>query len=633
MSKIDELLKNEKVEWRKLGTLLDYEQPSKYIVESTEYDDRYATPVLTAGQTFILGFTNEVENIYKADKNNPVIIFDDFTSGNHWVDFDFKVKSSAMKMLKPKEGVNLRYCYHYIQTISIDTTEHKRLWISRFSQIEIPIPSDIKTQEKIAKILDKFTDCVTELQAELQARTKQYEYYRNLLLSEEYLNKLSENPEILGGGYRVKLTTLGDIGFFTRGNGLQKKDFLLKGNPVIHYGQIYTQYGFETDKTIAFVSDDVFSKLKKAKYKDILIATTSENIEDVGKAVVWIGYEEIGFSGDMYSYRTTENSKYIAYYFQTTEFQKQKERKVTGTKLIRIHGDDMAKFSISLPPIEIQNKVVEILDKFQSLLFETKGLLPQEIEQRQKQYEYYRERLLTFDIEGETISRQTDRQIISNSYFVLLKEAADIVDAKLFEVEWKALGNIGVFENGTGMPKSLFKENGSVGAIHYGHIYTKYNLFVDNPIVKVSKNDTEKLRKVRYGDLVIAKTSENIDDVMKTVAYLGNKIAVTGGHAAIFRHNENPKYLSYVFNGANYLLRQKNKLARGVKVIELSTTDMERIKMPLPSIPVQNYVVSILDNFDALINDISQGLPKEIELRQKQYEYYRAKILDFKRKN
>ena len=124
-------------------------------------------------------------------------------------------------------------------------------------------------------------------------------------------------------------------------------------------------------------------------------------------------------------------------------------------------------------------------------------------------------------------------------------------------MEWKTLGNIGVFENGTGMPKSLFKENGSVGAIHYGHIYTKYNLFVDNPIVKVSKNDTEKLRKVRYGDLVIAKNSENIDDVMKTVAYLGNKIAVTGGHAAIFRHNENPKYLSYVFNGTNYLLRQK----------------------------------------------------------------------------
>ncbi len=149
--------------------------------------------------------------------------------------------------------------------------------------------------------------------------------------------------------------------------------------------------------------------MKKAKYNDILIATTSENIEDVGKSVVWLGSEEIGVSGDMYSYSTTENSKYIAYYFQTAEFQKQKEKKVTGTKLIRIHGDDMAKFSISLPPIELQNKVVKILDKFQSFLSDTKGLLPQEIEQRQKQYEYYREKLLTFDIEGETISRYLDR--------------------------------------------------------------------------------------------------------------------------------------------------------------------------------------------------------------------------------
>ena len=165
---------------------------------------------------------------------------------------------------------------------------------------------------------------------------------------------------------------------------------------MIHYGQIYTQYGFETEKTISFVNDYIFSKLKKAKFHDILIATTSENIEDVGKSTVWLGSEEIGFSGDMYSYRTTENSKYIAYYFQTTEFQKQKEKKVTGTKLIRIHGDDMAKFSISLPPIEIQNKVVQILDKFQSLLLGTKGLLPQEIEKRQKQYEYYREKLLNF---------------------------------------------------------------------------------------------------------------------------------------------------------------------------------------------------------------------------------------------
>lgn len=214
-----------------------------------------------------------------------------------------------------------------------------------------------------------------------------------------------------------------------------------------------------------------------------------------------------------------------------------------------------------------------------------------------------------------------------------MKEAAGIVGLRPFKVEWRVLKDIGIFVNGTGMPKNLFDKNGSVGAIHYGHIYTKYNLFVDNPIVKVSENNIDKLKKVNYGDLIIAKTSENIDDVMKTVAYLGREIVVTGGHAAIFRHNENPKYLSYVFNGANYLLRQKNKLARGVKIIELSIIDMEKIKIPLPSLSVQGYIVSILDKFDTLINDISHGISKEIELRQKQYEYYREKLLDFKRIN
>ncbi|UTD06388.1 restriction endonuclease subunit S [Treponema denticola] len=204
---------------------------------------------------------------------------------------------------------------------------------------------------------------------------------------------------------------------------------------------------------------------------------------------------------------------------------------------------------------------------------------------------------------------------------------------KIFGVEWKTLGNIGSFENGIGMPKVLFNENGTVGAIHYGHIYTKYNIFVNNPIVKVTKQAAETLKKVKKGDLVIAKTSENVDDVMKTIAYLGDKDAVTGGHAAVFRHKENPKYLSYVFNGANYMIKQKNKLARGVKVIELSITGMEKIIIPLPSLAVQEYIVSILDKFDTLIHNISEGLPKEIEQRKKQYEYYRGELLNFPKAN
>ena len=408
VSKIDELLKNEKVEWKKLGEVCEFQRGNtitkKDIIEGV-------IPVIAGGQkpAYYHGISNR-EGVTIAVAGSGA--YAGFVS--YWEEPIFL--SDAFS-IEPNKNLNKRYLYHWLLS-----NQHKIFELKQGSSIphvygkdlgrfEIPIPS-LETQEKIVKILDKFTNYVTELQAELQARNKQYSYYRDLLLSEEYLNKLSENPKIFGLEYTLRTTTLGEIGIFTRGNGLQKKDFISKGKPVIHYGQIYTKFNFQTDKTISFVNDDVFSKLKKAKFNDILIATTSENIEDVGKCVVWLGSEEIGFSGDMYSYSTTENPKYIAYYFQTNKFQKQKEQKVTGTKLIRIHGDDMAKFSITLPPMLIQNKVVEVLDRFQEFIENSRGLLPEEIEKRQKQYEYYREKLLTFD-ENMIRERERERESIS----------------------------------------------------------------------------------------------------------------------------------------------------------------------------------------------------------------------------
>ena len=179
------------------------------------------------------------------------------------------------------------------------------------------------------------------------------------------------------------------------------------------------------------------------------------------------------------------------------------------------------------------------------------------------------------------------------------------------------------------MPKTMFVENGVVGAIHYGHIYTQYNHFVYEPLVKISEENSKKLKKVNYGDLVIAKTSENVEDVMKTIVYLGKDEVVAGGHSGIYKHNQNPKYMVYLLNGSKNIIKQKNKMCRGVKVIELSSGDMEKIKVPIPPIEVQNHIVEILDKFHNLVNDISCGLPKEIELREKQYIYYREKILDF----
>lgn len=136
-----------------LGEILDYEQPTKYIVESTDYSDDYSTPVLTAGKTFILGHTNEKDGIFS--KNLPVIIFDDFTTATKLVDFPFKVKSSAMKILHPKNNVNARYVYYMMQKINFSPVEHKRFWISEYSKFKIPLPP-IEVQKQIVDELDGY---------------------------------------------------------------------------------------------------------------------------------------------------------------------------------------------------------------------------------------------------------------------------------------------------------------------------------------------------------------------------------------------------------------------------------------------------------------------------------------------
>ena len=136
-----------------LGDILDYEQPTNYIVESVDYNESYEIPVLTAGQSFILGYTNETTGIFK--DNLPVIIFDDFTTASKFVDFPFKVKSSAMKILKPRDGVNLKYVYYTMKNIQFNSEIHKRYWISEYSKVRIPLPP-LHIQEEIVKEIDGY---------------------------------------------------------------------------------------------------------------------------------------------------------------------------------------------------------------------------------------------------------------------------------------------------------------------------------------------------------------------------------------------------------------------------------------------------------------------------------------------
>jgi type I restriction enzyme, S subunit len=157
-------------EEKKLGDILDYEQPTNYIVESTEYDDSFDTPVLTAGKTFILGYSNETHSIFN---KLPVIIFDDFTTANKYVDFPFKVKSSAMKILTTKNDfINTRLIFEFIQMLHFPIGEHKRYWISEYQDLKIPFPS-FKEQSKIANFLSYIDNKIEQVEKQLD-ETKQF---------------------------------------------------------------------------------------------------------------------------------------------------------------------------------------------------------------------------------------------------------------------------------------------------------------------------------------------------------------------------------------------------------------------------------------------------------------------------
>ena len=394
MKYIDKLLQGAEVEWKPLGDVAELKRGTS-ITKKTSTEGKY--PVISGGQQpayYIDKFNREGETLTVAGSgayagfvmywNEPIFVSDAFS-----------IKANEEQVLP-------RYIYHFLLNIQEKIHDLKAGGgvphvyakdVARFL-IPIPCPTDTKKsleiQRKLVEILDKFTELEAELEAELDCRKRQYEYYRNKLLAFDMLNT---PPEKLNN---IITMSLGEVGTFTRGSGLQKKDFTPTGVGCIHYGQIYTYYGTYAYKTKSFVSQKFAQKARKAKYGDLIIATTSENDEDVCKAVVWLGNEDIAVSSDACFYIHKMNPKYVAYYFQTEQFQKQKRKFITGAKVRRVNATDLAKIKIPIPPLSEQQRIVSILDKFDTLTSSISEGLPKEIELRRKQYEYYREQLLSF---------------------------------------------------------------------------------------------------------------------------------------------------------------------------------------------------------------------------------------------
>lgn len=395
---LQKLLNGFEVKFLALGDVTQYEQPTKYLVTSTNYSNEFDTPVLTAGKTFILGYTNEANGIYKASEN-PVIIFDDFTTANKWVDFDFKAKSSAMKMISSSDEGRflIKYIYYWLNTLPSELVDgdHKRQWIGNYTNKKIPIPcpenpkKSLEIQAEIVRILDAFTSLTAELTAELNTRKQQYNYYRDDLLSFHQGN--------------VVWKTLGEIGEFIRGKRFTKADYVEDGISVIHYGEIYTRYGVSTTHALSQVKSEMADSLRYAEPGDVVITDVGETVEDVGKAVAWLGDEKVAIHDHCYAFRHSMNPKFVSYCMQTTSFIAEKAKYVARTKVNTLLVNGYAKIAIPVPypndpekSLAEQARIVAILDKFDALTNSLTEGLPREIELRQKQYEYYRDMLLNF---------------------------------------------------------------------------------------------------------------------------------------------------------------------------------------------------------------------------------------------
>ncbi len=190
----------------KVGDILEYEQPGPYIVKNTDYNDSFDIPVLTPGKTFILGYTNEKDGIYKADKNNKVIIFDDFTTASRLVDFNFKVKSSAMKILKVTDSskFDIEYIYYLLQTIHIIVDTHKRFWISEYIPLLVSIPS-LWYQKIVAHFLSIVNNKLTSIEQGIEKLNNTKNNLKQIVLS------LIFSPNSSYKSYYENEFNLGDI--------------------------------------------------------------------------------------------------------------------------------------------------------------------------------------------------------------------------------------------------------------------------------------------------------------------------------------------------------------------------------------------------------------------------------------
>ena len=596
MTNILELLKNEKVEWKKLGEVADI-QRGRVISKKYLEEHRGEFPVYSS-QTQNDGVIGRIDT-YDFDGEYITWTTDGAYAGTVFYRLGKFSITNICGLIKPKDELLIKYVFYWLQIEAkkyvASGSGNPKLMSNVVAKIKIPIPS-LEIQGKIVNILDKLINYIFELQLELQSRTKQYTYYRDKLLSEEYLNNVTKEME---EDRKLSLVKLEEVVTIKNGKDWKK---LGQGNiPVYGSGG---EMGILVDK----YSYD----------KPTVLIPRKESIDNV------FYLDKPYWNVDTIFHTKIDESKLIPkyfYYFIEYYNLKKLSDNLTRPSLTQL---TLKKLKLPLPSLSLQNKIVKVLDKFQVLLADTKGLLAEEIEQRQKQYEYYREKLLTFGVECDSTHARTHARtvVVTNNYYDILQEAVNIVEIEIDDrVEELILGDIGKISMCKRILKNQTISEGDIPFYKIGTFGKRADAYISRDLFEEYKG---KYSYPKKGEILLSASGT----IGRTIIFNGEDSYYQDSNIVWLSHDEDKilnSYLYYCYQIINW------NPSTGGTIKRLYNYNLININIVVPPLHVQQHVVAILDKFDTLVNDIKEGLPKEIEQRQKQYEYWRERLLNFPR--
>ena len=615
MSKLDELIRelcpdgveykrfdevctlNARIGWQRL-TKAEYMSKGDYLlITGTDFTETHEIDYSTCVYV--------TEERYKQDpkiqlKNGDILITKDGTLGKV-----AQVKGLEMPatlnggvfVVRCKDGsLENRFILHYLLSNHFQSVVEQQktgstishLTQTLFSRLMIPLPP-LEVQREIVRILDNFTNLTAELTAELTARKNQYEFYRDKLLTYDS---------------KTKIVPLKDVAEIERGTRVVRSQLTEDGlYPV--FQNALTPMGYN-------------DKANRLGNNTFLICAG---------AAGQIGYSDVDFwaADDCYTFKCCEKleNRYLFHVLKNN--QHRIDAQVRRASIPRISREAVGNIRIPIPPLDVQNRIVNVLDNFEKICSDLNIGLPAEIEARQKQYEYYRDKLLTFVETGNTILSRAEQSRAEQSR---AEQSRALIKLLQYVFGYAVVSLQDVVKNSCsgGTPKKGVSEYYEDGNIPW--LRTQEVVFRD--ICKTECFITESAVKNSAAKWI----PENCVIVAISGATAGrcaiNKIPLTTNQHCLNLEVDPEmalyRYVYYCICAKQEELLAKKEGARG----DLNSTRILSLQIDLPSIEEQKRIISILDRFDAICNDLTSGLPAEIEARQKQYEYYRDKLLTFK---